>query len=60
MFNDKQKLMKIVLNLLKILKITEIKFDYEEEIEEKSLRTRKKVLKNLGEEIKVQEVRKII
>jgi hypothetical protein len=34
------------------------KNDYEEEIEEKSFRTRKKIKKILRQEIKVQEIRK--
>jgi hypothetical protein len=43
MFNDKQKLTKIILNFLNF----KIKKKYEEEIEEKSFRTRKKIKKKL-------------
>jgi len=41
------------LNFLKFKKIKKLKIDYEEEVEEKSFRTRKKIKKFLGKEIKV-------
>jgi len=48
------------LNCLKKFKIKKLKIDYEEKIEEKSFRTRKKIKKILQQEIKVQEIGKII
>jgi len=52
-----KKLTKTVLNLFKMFFK---KNDYEEEIEENSFRTRKKIKKILKQEIKVQEIRKVI
>jgi len=44
--------------LFKILKIKKLKIDYEEEVKEKSFRTRKKIKKIFRKKIKVQESRK--
>ncbi len=46
--------------MFKFLKIKKLKIDYEEKIEEKSFRTRKKIKKSLEQEIKIQEITKKI
>ncbi len=46
--------------MFKFFKIKKLKIDYEEKIEEKSFRTRKKIKKSLEQEIKIHEITKKI